>query len=152
MRTEKLLWSFTILCAIFLLTAPMFGGRAVWANRGGGTIRDAAGWDWLLPALGVAAIVGLVVGVFTRPRVVVPVLGVAIATVALAMAAYHAGNSWLAIVQNRAQPAGFDFARNEPFRVLMLPSPQPYTIVATVGAGFALVLTISWLRPAEDEW
>ena len=29
MRSEKLLRSLTILCALFLLTAPMFGGRAV---------------------------------------------------------------------------------------------------------------------------
>lgn len=152
MRTEKILWSFTILCALFLLTAPMFGGRAVWANRGGGTIRDAAGWGWLLPALAVVAIVGLVVGVFTRPRVVVPVLGAAFATAAFAMAAYHAGSSWLVKAQNRAQPVGFEFGRDEPYRVLMLPSPEPYTIVATVATGFAVVLTVSWLKQAEDEW
>lgn len=152
MRTEKVLWSTTILCALFLLTAPMFGGRAVWANRGGGMIRDAAGWDWLLPILGVVAIVGLVVCVFTRPRVVIPVLGAAIATAAFAVAAYSAGSFGLAIVENRVQPGGFVFGRDEPYRVLAAPSPQPYTVVATVAAGFALVLAVSWLRPAEDEW
>ena len=68
------------------------------------------------------------------------------------MAAYHAGSSWLAKAQNRAQPVGFEFGRDEPYRVLMLSSPEPYAIVAAVAAGFAVVLAVSWLKPTQDEW
>lgn len=152
MRTEKVLWSCAILCAIFLLFGPLLGGRTVWANRGGGTITDAAGWDWAAPVSGIVAIAGLVAGVFTRPRVAIPVLGAAVATAAFAMAAFAAGSFWVATMQGTAQPQGFVPGRSDPYEVLMSPNPQPFAVVATVATGFALVLTVSWLQPADDEW
>jgi hypothetical protein len=149
MRTEKVLWSFAIVCAVLLLFAP-FTPRTTWVYDGPqpvgnpSTIRDAAGWDMVAPLSGIIAIAGLVVGVLARPRVIVPVLSTAIATIAFAMTAVAAGRYWLEL--GRGAGAMADFSMHS------APAPPYFAIVATVATGFALVLTVSWLEPADDEW
>ena len=149
MRTENVLWQCTLVCAFLLLCAP-FTPRTTWsadaaAPRGNpSSIRDAAGWDMVAPLAGIVAIVGLVAGVLTRPRVVVPVVGAAVATIAFAVTARAAGQYWLDLL--RGAPFMPDFTTQP------APGPPFFAIIATVATGFALVLTVSWLHPADDEW
>ena len=148
MRTEKVLWQFAVVCAVLLLFAPL-APRTTWsaddaAPRGNpSSIRDAAGWDMVAPLAGIVAIVGLVTGFLTRPRVVVPVIGAAVATIAFAVTARAAGEYWLDLL--RGAPFMPDFT------TYPAPGPPFFAVIATAATGFALVLTISWLKPGEDE-
>jgi hypothetical protein len=148
MRTDKVLWWFALGCAVFLLLGPL-GGRTRWHNPGGGTITDAAGWDWAVLIAGCAAIAGLVVGRLARPRVVVPVTAAGVAIAAFGMAAAVTGQYWMAILQGNIQPRGFDPHRDDPFRVIVTSGLQPFAVVATVATGLALVLAVSWRWPGE---
>jgi len=149
MKTEKVLWSFTIACAILLLLAP-FTPRTTWIYDGPrpsdnpSSIRDSAGWDMAAPLSGVVAIAGLVVGVLSRRRIVIPSFCAATATIAFAVTALAAGQYWLELSRGAGTMAQF----------VMEPAPGPpyFAIIATVATGFALVLTVSWLEPAEDDW
>jgi hypothetical protein len=149
MRTERVLWQFAVVYAVLLLFAPLTP-RTTWSAdetlpRGNpSSVRDAAGWDMVAPIAGVVAIVGLVAGYLSRPLVIVPVIGAAIATTAFAVAARAAGTYWLDLL--RGAPFMPDFT--------MYPAPGPpfFAIVATVATGFALVLMVSWLKPGEDAW
>jgi len=95
------------------------------------------------PISGVVAIASLVVGVLSRRRIVIPFFCAA-ATIAFAATALAAGQYWLELSRGAGAMAQF----------VMEPAPGPpyFAIIATVATGFALVLTVSWLEPAEDEW
>lgn len=151
LRTEKVLWSFALLCAISLLSAPLVGGRTVWAGRGG-QFTEAAGWDWLVPALGAVAIAGLVAGLFLRPQKALAAIGAAVATMAFGAAAYAAGTAWIALLQGSTLLEGSAPGNGVLYELRYPSRPQPFAIIATIATGFALVLTVSWLEPAEDEW
>ncbi len=149
MRTEKVLWSFAIACGVLLLFAP-FTPRTTWFYDGPrpsdnpSTIRDSAGWDMVAPISGVVAIFSLVVGVLSRRRIVIPSFSAAAATIAFAVTALAAGHYWLELARGAGAMAGFVMQR--------APGPPYFAIIATIATGFALVLTVSWLEPAEDEW
>lgn len=149
-----MLWWSTLLCAVYLLTGLILGGRSIWKAVGGTSIRDGVGWDWAMSARGVVAIAGLAVDVRNRPRVVVPLIGAAVATLAFAAATYAAGNSRAALLQGTAIPLRWDSGKVEPGELELLhpARPQSYAVIATVGAGFALVLAVSWLERASDKW
>jgi hypothetical protein len=151
MRTEKVLWALAVLCAVYLLSGPFLGGRTVWSHRGW-IISDGAGWDWLMPAAGIVALGGLVIGVALLPRVAIPVFGAAIAMVAFAIAAYASGSAWIDLLQGTTRLQASLSARGEQVEVLYPSQPQSFAVVATVATGFALVLVISWLKPSADEW
>ena len=141
MRTEKIIWRLAMACALVLLLGIFPFWRTEWVGRGG-YARDSAGWDWLAVLSGLIAIAGLAIGASVRPRVLGPVLGAAAAAVAFAVAAYAAGSYWSAVLSGMVP--------SEP-RLTMRPSfaVPVFAALATVGAGCAVVLAISWLRLGE---
>ncbi|HET7093689.1 MAG TPA: hypothetical protein VFI22_09435 [Thermomicrobiales bacterium] len=149
MRTEKTLWTFAAICAIALLFAP-FTPRTMWLYDGqrpegqAFSIRDSSGWDWLVPVLGVAAIVVLFVAALLRPRVVLPTLGAVLAARAFGIAAVAAGRYWLDLTRGAAAI--------EDYRIVPAPGPPFFTVVAIAGAAYALALAVSWLSPGDGEW
>ena len=149
MRTEKVLWSFALACAVFLLFAP-FTPRTMWysadTERPGGTssVRHSAGWEWVVPLCGIAAIVGLTTGIRTRRLVTIPVLGAGAASIAFVVAAVAAGGHWIDGMRGALALGAF--------RTSPAPGAPYFAVVATVGAGYALVLAIGWLKPADADW
>ncbi len=102
----------------------------------------------MLAALsGIVALVGLGIGAWARPRVVVPVLGAVVAAVAFAVAAYAAGSYWSAILTGMVALEGGAIDS----RLRMHPSPAVpvFAFLATVGAGCAFVLAVGWRRPGQ---
>jgi len=96
------------------------------------------------PISGVVAIVSLVVGVLSRRRIVIPSFCAAVATIAFAVTALAAGQYWLELARGAGALAGFVMQQAV--------CPPFFATIATVATGFALVLTVSWLEPAEDDW
>jgi hypothetical protein len=149
MKTERVLWLLAIVCAVLLLFAP-FTPRTTWfydgpdPRRNPSTIRDSAGWDMVAPLSGLVAIIGLVVGVLSRRRIVIPSFCAVVATVAFAVTALAAGQYWMELSRGAGAMAQF----------VMKPAPGPpyFAVIATVATGFALLLTVTWLAPATDDW
>src|SRR4051812_28024926 len=107
MRSEYVLWWFSLACAVFLMFAP-FTPRTMWYYNGSSPVgnaysyRDAAGWDALSLPCGVAALISLVVGAFLRPCVIVPVLTAAGAAAAFGLTAFAAGQYWIDLARGAA--------------------------------------------------
>ena len=146
MRMERVLRVFALVCAVLLFFAPV-SGRTTWISAepretgGTGSIRHSAGWDWVAPLCGVVAIVGLAVGAVARPRVAGPVLGAAVATVALAGAAAAAWGHWRDAASGALDLRGFT---THP-----APAAPAFALIAALGALCALVLALGWLKPGD---
>jgi hypothetical protein len=149
MSLERALWFCAIVCAVLLLFAP-FTPRTTWRFDGPqprgnpSTIRDSAGWDMVAPLSGIVAIASLVLGVLSRRRIVIPSFCAAVATIAFAVTALAAGQYWHELSRGAAAMGQFV---TEP-----APGPPYFAIIAAVATGVALVLTVRWLAPADNEW
>lgn len=149
MKIERVLWIFAIICAALLLFAP-FTPRTTWLFDGPqprgnpSAIRDSAGWDMVAPLSGIVAITSLVAGVLSRRHTVIPSFCAAVATIAFAVTALAAGQYWHELSRGAAAMAQF----------VMEPAPGPpyFAIIAAVATGVALLLTVIWLTPADNEW
>jgi hypothetical protein len=150
MRTENVLWWLTTGCATLLLFGPS-AGRTTWIRQGGGVVKDAAGYDWLALCSGIVAIVSLTVGLWARPRVLLPVLGAAAAVVAFLLTAVASGSYWMAILRGDVTHNGIVLPASEGWTVYPASGPPFFAVIATIGTAFALGLTVYWLTPAEDE-
>jgi hypothetical protein len=150
MKGERVLWAVACGCAVLLLLAPMTP-RTSWISlpasevrAAGGGATDSAGWDWFAPALGIVAIVCLLVGRWHRPRVLPSVAGAAGAAAALAVAGAAALGHWLDLRSGSLDIAGWT--------IYPAPAVAYFAVIAGVGMGAALVLTGSWLHPGDVEW
>jgi hypothetical protein len=143
MRTENVLRWIAIGCAVFLLLGP-FGGRTAW-GRGSPTTMDSAGYNFAALGSGVVALAALGVAFWARPRVVVPLLGAAVAMAAFGLTAYVSGTYWLALSRGEALLEG-RFAMPEKMTVFPAWGPPFFATAALFGAISALALAVLWLR------
>ena len=108
---QKVQWLICFLCigcALFLITLSM-NGRTVWTEVASSPrvwIRDAAGWDWLARGAGVAAIMALSIGLYTRRRRLV-IACTATASACLAWASYAAWHYSQDIAHGLVSRAGY---------------------------------------------
>lgn len=143
MRVEKLLWGLAIALAVFHFIAP-FSGRTTWTGGGLGMMRHSAGWDWVAPLAALIVLGSLVIGLFNRPRILVPAICATIATVAFGATAAASTGHWydlqrgaLAVERMNLHPA---------------PMVHIFASAATAGVAVTLILLGTWLRPGQDEW
>jgi hypothetical protein len=143
MRVEKFLWSIAVICAVLLLTAPL-SGRTRWTKYGVTRITDSAGWDWVAPVSGLAAIAGLVAGVLSRPNRIVSALAATTAAITTGVAAFATGSYWIDLMQGAADVGGYE---------LHAPPALPYyAAIAAVAMCLALALAGLWLLRSDDDW
>jgi hypothetical protein len=139
MRVERVLWTGAVVCAVLLLFAP-FTPRTTWTQGSGAAVRHSAGWDWVAALLAIMAIVGLSVGMRSRPRVLMAVSGAAIAAAFAGSAAASIGH-WVSLTMGALDRAGWSL------------QPAPYVglfaVIAGIGAICSLIRLRTWLRPGE---
>ena len=148
MGIEHTLRRLAIACALLLLLAPLTP-RTSWVGgdghetRGTSSMRHSAGWDWVMPVCGIAAILGLATGRRARPGGAFRVVGVAVALIAFTGAAVAAGGHWRDAAGGALDMRGF--------MTRPAPGALPFALVALLGAGCALALAVGWLRSAGGE-
>jgi hypothetical protein len=133
-------------CATLLLLS-LFGGRTTWV-QGHNTSTDAAGYGIVTTFAGVLALASLAFAAWTRPRLVLPILGVFVATAAFILAAVFArldvwarlqGQVWTYAAMTISAPEG-------EWTVYLAPGPPIFMTIAALGAIASLGLAVAWVR------
>lgn len=153
METETALRRIALGCAIFMLFGPV-GGRTTWVegNRGG-TTTDAAGYNLAALVSGVVALAALALALYLRPRVVLPVLGAAVAIAAFALTIVASGVYVWALLQGEIWFYGAGgFAEGMCRKCTVHPAwgPPFFALAALIGALASLALAVGWLRPPKS--
>lgn len=150
---EEVAPRFAIGCAILLLFAPL-GGRTVWEPiRGSGSATDAGGYNAIAVFSGVVVLAALGFARWGRPRLVLPLVGAAVATVAFGLTLYATG----VYVVARLQGGIWIYAcwcfeeLSSSTTVTPAPGPPIFALVALVGAVATLALAIAWLRQPRGD-
>lgn len=149
MKVERVLVAVAFGCAVLLLIAPLTP-RTSWSagptseTRGGGGMTHSAGWDWFAPAMGIVAIISLVTGAWSRPRVVPSVVSSAVAAAAFAVAGAAALGHWLDLRSGSLDINGWT--------IYHAPAVGYAAAIAGTGMMVTLVVTGSWLHPGDVEW
>jgi hypothetical protein len=144
MRTEDVLRRVAIGCAIFLLFGPLGGRTSV--KDGGTTVTVAAAYNMAALFSGTVALVALGGALWTRPRLILPLLGAVVAITAFGLTAFVAGLDGLARTRGEVYLYGVsEFAR---VTAKIHPSVGPpfFALAAATGAVTTLALAVSWLR------
>lgn len=123
--------------AILLLLAPMTP-RTSWSHEYGG-MTHSAGWDWVAPLSGMAAIVALALGGRSRLRPLRSAVGAGIAALALAISAAASAGHW-----NDLRTGALDLD----WESTTYPAPMvlPFAIIAAIGTLCSLALLGKQLR------
>lgn len=146
MHMERTLVGLAVICALVLLVAP-FTPRtrldketAPGALRGGG-MRHSAGWDYVAPARGLVALVGLGVAGFVHPRVVVPIVGAVVAAGAFGVTAVASGGHWIDAISGALDIPGY--------ATVPAKGAPAFVVVAIVGAAYSAALALGWAASRE---
>lgn len=142
-----------VVCAVLLLLGP-FGGRTTWeAVQGSSAATDAGGYNAIVVAAGVAALIALGFAHWARPGRVLSLLGMATAVTAFGLGVYATAVFVVARWQGGIWVyACWCYAAVSPgWTVTPAPGPPIFMVVALVGAIASVVLAVSWMRQPKSE-
>lgn len=150
-RLEPMLRRIAIGCAILLLFAPL-GGRTMWvlnANlyEGYNINTDSAGYNVGAVFAGIVAVAVLAFAFRMRPRMVLPLLGAAVAVSVFTLSALASAVTWQDMANFDVLPNGtvVDLDVGPEWAVYPAWGPPFFTMFAVVGAASTLALAIGWL-------
>jgi hypothetical protein len=103
----------------------------------------SAGWNWIAPLLGIAALTSLIAGRRRRRGAAAAVFSAAVASISLAVAAAAALGHWLDLMSR-----SLNLAR---WAIHPAPAVAYFAAIAIVGMAAALVLLGSWLHRGDAE-
>jgi hypothetical protein len=145
MQREILLRRVAIGCAIFMLFGPV-ADRTTWVNKRGGTIAtDAAGYNMAALVSGAVALAALGFAFWARPRVVLPVLGVAFAIAAFGLTVVVSGLYGLVRLRGEVLFYGASEVIADGPRVNPAIGPPFFATAALIGAVSTVALGVGWL-------
>lgn len=153
MRTARVLWRFTVVCAALLIVAP-FTPRTTWQatsrGAGGSLIIEGVGWQAIAALIGVGALVVLVAG-FSAGRRESAVAGAAIATFGFVVIAVGMTRHWIDLMNGvtSVNPgAGWGSYPVPGWELHPAPFIPVFAALAAAGAVLACALTIYSLGSA----
>lgn len=157
MRDDLILGRIALWCG-FLMLFGILSDRSSWVQGGfksQSITTDAAGYNIVATFSGIIALVALAIALNTRPRVVIPVLGLLPALAAFVLSIYVSGLSVWARLQGEIWFYGTgsfaeDVGKNEiayPARGVFI-----FTFLAVLGALATLGLALTWVfRDREQQ-
>lgn len=153
MLDELILGRIALWCG-FLMLPGFFSDRSSWVDnrfKAPSSITDAGLYNAVATVSGIVALVALAVALNTRPRVVIPVLGLLLAMAAFGLSIYVSGMGVWARLQGEiwlygswSFAGGFEGYVAHPARGLFF-----FTFLAVLGAMAALGLGCCWLHDAR---
>lgn len=140
-------------CAVFLLFGIVSDRTSVSYGRSGrsSSMTDAAGYNMAATFSGIVAITGLAIALWTRPRLVLPILGAAVAIAAFGLSVFASGIYWLGRLQGEVYFYGTGNFLEKGGRGTVHPAVGPpfFATAAVIGALATLALMIMWLWQAK---
>lgn len=150
---ETILRRTAITCAALMLCG-MLGDRTTWIKVGGRgqSMTDGAVYNSIASLSSIIALIALTIALKTRPRLVISLFGVLVATAAFGLSIVVSGlGVWVRAQGKIWAYSGGMFAEDMGTKWRVYPADGPYvfTFLATLGALASLGLSNTWLRDTQ---